>query len=103
MQRFKNLVSVVAVLAVFMLPVSATQADQPVRDFLKSQPVRTVIKAKPARAAVRGIYQSVGYVNAGKRNYGSTGGYGCTGTNYGSSGTSANYGSCGSSVSYVLR
>lgn len=90
----RNLISVVAVLAVFLMPISATQAHQPIRDFLKSQPVRTVVKAKPIRSAVRGVYQSVGYINAGKRNYGSTGGYGCTGTNYGST---------GGSVSYILK
>ena len=88
MRRFTSIV-----LVVLLLPATM-YADQPLRSFLQAQPVRTVIKAQPVRSAVRGVYQSVGQVRAGQRNYGSTGGYGCTGTNYGST---------GGSVSYVLK
>ena len=102
MRRFTSIALVVAVL---LFPATM-YAGQPVRNLLRKvlQPVATVVKAQPVRSAFRGVYQSVGQVRAGQRNYGSTGGYGSTGTNYGSTGSSTvSYGSTGGSVSYVLK
>lgn len=93
-RRFTSIALVVAVL-LFPATMYANEC-QPLRNLLKAvvRPVATVVKAQPVRSAVRGVYQSVGQVRAGQRNYGSTGGYDCTGTNYGST---------GGSVSYVLK